>query len=106
MVSSSSPDFFAPAEWQRYRALRQEVSWAVFGGSCYAYMQLASGRIDLSLDCSMDVFDILPLMPIIEGAGGLVTDWAGKPLDLSWKGSVLAAGDPALHTQALRILGG
>jgi fructose-1,6-bisphosphatase/inositol monophosphatase family enzyme len=69
-------------------------------------MQLASGRIDLSVDCSMDVFDILPLMPIIEGAGGLVTDWAGKALDLSWKGAVLAAGDPALHAQALRILGG
>jgi inositol-phosphate phosphatase/L-galactose 1-phosphate phosphatase/histidinol-phosphatase len=106
MLSSSSPDFYAPAEWERYLLLRQEVAWAVYGGSCYAYMQLASGRIDLSVDCSLDVFDILPLMPIIEGAGGLVTDWAGKPLDLSWKGAVLAAGDPALHAQALRILGG
>jgi len=106
MLSSSSPDFYAPAEWQRFRALRQQVSWAVYGGSCYAYMQLASGRIDLAVDCGMDVYDILPLVPIIEGAGGLVTDWAGRPVDLEWQGSVLAAGDPALHAQALAILGG
>lgn len=104
MMSSSSPDFYAPEEWARYQRLRQAVSWAVYGGSCYAYMQLASGRIDLSIDCSMDVYDILPLEPVIRGAGGLVTDWAGKPIDLDWKGQVLAAGDPALHAGALAIL--
>jgi len=106
MMSSSSPDFYAPPEWERYQRLRQEVAWAVYGGSCYAYMQLASGRIDLSIDCGMDVYDILPLAPIICGAGGIVTDWAGRPVDMDWKGAVLAAGDPALHAQALKVLGG
>ncbi len=106
MLSSSSPDFYAPDQWARYASLRQQVAWAVYGGSCYAYMQLASGRIDLSVDCSMDVYDILPLEPIIRGAGGKVTDWAGKGIDLDWKGSVLAAGDPALHAQALAVLAG
>jgi len=106
MMSSSSPDFYAPEQWARYVKLRQQVSWAVYGGSCYAYAQLASGRIDLSVDCGMDVYDILPLEPIIRGAGGLVTDWDGKGIDLNWKGSVLAAGDPALHAQALRVLQG
>lgn len=106
MMSSSSPDFYAPDEWTRYQTLRQQVAWAVYGGSCYAYCQLGSGRIDLSVDCAMDVYDILPLEPIIRGAGGIVTDWAGKGIDLDWKGAVLAAGDPALHAQALALLRG
>lgn len=104
MLSTSSPDFYAPEQWDRFCRLRRKVSWAVYGGSCFAYAQLASGRIDLSVDSSMDVYDILPLAPIIAGAGGLVTDWAGKPIDLDWRGSVLAAGDPVLHAQALEIL--
>jgi len=106
MMSSSSPDFYAPDEWERYQRLRREVSWSVYGGSCYAYMQLASGRIDLSVDCSLDVFDILPLVPVIEGAGGIVTDWSGRRVDIAWKGAVLAGGDPALHAQALQVLAG
>ncbi len=104
MLSTSSPDFYDAAQWARFRALRREVSWAVYGGSCYAYAQIASGRIDIGVDCAMDVYDILPLAPIIEGAGGKVTDWTGKPIDLDWKGSVLAAGDAELHAQALGIL--
>lgn len=106
MMSSSSPDFYAPDEWARYVRLRQEVGWAVYGGSCYAYCQLASGRIDLSVDCSLDVYDILPLEPIIRGAGGLVTDWEGRGIHLEWRGRVLAGGDPALHARALEILRG
>lgn len=106
MMSSSSPDFYAPDEWERYVRLRREVGWAVYGGSCYAYCQLGSGRIDLSIDCGMDVYDILPLEPIIRGAGGRVTDWDGRGIDLDWKGRVLAGGDPALHARALAILRG
>lgn len=104
MLSTSSPDFYDDAGWRAFRRLRERVSWAVYGGSCYAYARLASGRIDLAVDSAMDVVDILPLVPIIEGAGGLVTDWQGRALDLDWKGSLLAAGDPALHAEALAIL--
>ena len=69
-------------------------------------LDLASGRIDLSVDCSLDVYDILPLEPIIRGAGGLVTDWEGRGIHLEWRGRVLAGGDPALHARALEILRG
>lgn len=106
MLSTSSPDFYKPAEWERFRALRREVRWAVYGASCYAYALLASGRVDLAVDCGLDIFDLAALVAIIEGAGGTVTDWRGQPITLAWAGSIVAAGDPEVHERALAILAG
>lgn len=104
LLTASSPDYFAPAEWARFRALRAKVQWAIYGGSCYAHGLLAAGRTDLAVDAGLDIFDILAPAAVIEGAGGTVTDWRGAPIDLQWSGQVLAAGTPAVHAQAMVAL--
>jgi histidinol phosphatase-like enzyme (inositol monophosphatase family) len=104
MLSASNPDFFSAAERPALDALREATAWRVWGASCMAYGLLASGRIDLSLDTALAVHDWAPFAPIIEGAGGKVTDWQGRPLRLDSGPQVLAAGDPVLHDRALRLI--
>ncbi len=86
--------------------LKAATRWTVYGGSCLAYAQLAAGRIDLAMDVGFDPYDYLALVPAIEGAGGVITDWRGAPLTLASGDRILAAGDPARHAEALEILAG
>jgi fructose-1,6-bisphosphatase/inositol monophosphatase family enzyme len=103
-MTNSNPDFFQPSQRAAFDALRQKVRYTQYGGSCYAYGVLASGRTDLAVDGGLDPVDVFAPAAVIEGAGGAVTDWAGEGITLGWKGLVLAAGDNALHTQALSVL--
>ncbi len=77
-----------------------------YGADCYAYGLLAAGFVDLVVEASLQPYDYLPLVAIIEGAGGLLTDWRGGKLGLASDGRVVAAGDPAAHAQALTLLAG
>mgnify|MGYP003363521021 CR=1 FL=1 len=77
------------------------MSW---GGDCYAYGLLALGQVDIIAECTMKPWDWAALVPVVEGAGGRMTDWAGQPLRLDGDGSVLALGNPALMAQACRLL--
>jgi histidinol phosphatase-like enzyme (inositol monophosphatase family) len=73
-----------------------------YGGDCYAYALVALGHIDIVVESSLMPYDIVPLVPIIEAAGGVVTDRSGHtPLD---GGFVIAAATPALHAQALALV--
>ena len=65
---------------------------------------LASGRTDMGLDANFDTFDVFAPAAVIQGAGGIVSDWSGKGIDLQWQGRILAAGDPRMHAQALSAL--
>jgi fructose-1,6-bisphosphatase/inositol monophosphatase family enzyme len=79
------------------------VTW---GGDCYAYGLLALGQIDVIAESDLKPWDWSALVPIIQGAGGSVTDWAGAPLHLDTsRGDVLALGDPGLLRAALGELG-
>lgn len=106
ILSCSNPDFFDVRERPALDALRAATAWRIWGASCMAYGLLASGRIDVSLDTALAVHDWAPFAPIIEGAGGRVSDWQGRPLRLDSGPQVLAAGDPALHEQALSLISG
>ena len=70
-------------------------------GDCYGYLMLASGRADIMIDPIMNRWDLVPLIPIIRGAGGMITDWHGG--DPVTGNSIVAAG-PDLHSQVLEIL--
>ncbi len=73
-----------------------------FGGDCYAYCLLALGQVDLVVESSLQSYDIAPLIPIIEAAGGVVTD--GRGGSAAQGGFVVAAGSPALHAEALATI--
>jgi histidinol phosphatase-like enzyme (inositol monophosphatase family) len=106
LMTNSNPDFFQPAERAVFDRLRPHVRYTQYGGSCYAYGVLASGRTDLAIDGGLEPFDVFAPAAVIEGAGGIVTDWTGAALSLNWKNLVLAAGDRDLHTQALKLVNG
>lgn len=85
--------------------LRERARITVYGGDCHNYGLLASGFCDLVADGGMSTYDYAALVPIVEGAGGVITDFAGNALTQG-EANVLAAGDPALHAAALRATRG
>jgi len=105
-IYTSSPDFFSPEDWGRYDALSRKAMFRRFGGDCYQYGLLASGHCDLVVECSLKSFDFMALVPVIEGAGGVIRDWAGEPLTPNSDGRVVAAANDALLQQALSVLNG
>lgn len=104
ILACTTPDMFKVAEEQdRFGALSKQVRMTRFGGDCYAYCLLAAGHVDLVVEASLKAVDIVALIPIIEQAGGVVTDWNGGPATNG--GRIIAAGDPKTHAAALKILG-
>ncbi len=91
-------------ERPRYDALERRVNMARYGCDCYAYSMVAAGQIDLVVESGLNIYDIAALIPIIEGAGGIVTDWHGN--DASQGGQILAAANANLHQQAMETLRG
>jgi fructose-1,6-bisphosphatase/inositol monophosphatase family enzyme len=103
---STAPLMF-PGDFEKpHEALTQRVKLFRWGGDCYAYGLLASGHVDLVVEASLKLYDFAALVPVVAGAGGLITDWRGRPLDINSDGSVLAAGDPATHRAAMAVLAG
>ena len=102
LLACTSPDMFAEGERDRFEALSRAARLRRFGGDCYNYCLLALGLVDLVVESGLKSFDIVPLIPIIERAGGVVSTWdGGDPRD---GGRILAAGDPKLHAAAVAIL--
>jgi len=102
LLTTSNPDLYDARERPVLDALRADTRWRIYGASCMAYGLLASGRTDIAIDTGLKFWDYAPYVPIIEGAGGVITDWEGRPLRLQdWGARVLAAGDPARHRDAL-----
>ena len=102
---TTAPDMFAGAAAETYENLRSAVHLTRFGLDGYAAGLLASGLIDLHVEGDMKPWDYLALVPVIENAGGVMTDWGGGPLTLeAGDGLTLAASSPALHAAALEVL--
>jgi histidinol phosphatase-like enzyme (inositol monophosphatase family) len=104
LMSTSNPDFYGEGDRPALNKMTSATRWRVYGGSCMAYAQIATGRIDLGMDVGFDIHDYLALDPVIRGAGGAITDWTGAPLTVHSGDRLLAAGDPRVHAQALDIL--
>jgi len=103
-LSCTSPEMLDPAHAPLWYALRAKVKRASWGGDCYAYGLLALGQIDIIAECDMKPWDWAALVPVVEGAGGCMTDWQGKPLREDGDGTVLALGDPSLLAPAIAAL--
>jgi inositol-phosphate phosphatase/L-galactose 1-phosphate phosphatase/histidinol-phosphatase len=77
-----------------------------YGADCYAYGLVALGFIDVVIEASLKPYDFSAMLPIVEGAGGIATDWQGAPLGLSSDGRVLIAGDKRTHKRSARVAEG
>lgn len=98
------PDVFSPEELVAFERAAGACRMARYGGDCYAYCLVALGQVDLVIEASLQPYDIAPLVPILEAAGAVVTDWRGAPAHEG--GRVLVAATPALHEAALARLRG
>ncbi len=87
-----------------YKSLMDAVSRKRFGYDSYAYGSIALGFVDIVADFDMKPFDYCALVPIIENAGGVITDWNGGELTLNTPGYILASANQTLHEQALKLL--
>jgi histidinol phosphatase-like enzyme (inositol monophosphatase family) len=102
VVTTDPRQFRTPEDEAALRAVSDPARFLRYGGDCYCYTQLAMGFVDVVIENGLQPYDVQALMPVIAGAGGVVTSWAGGPCDQG--GPVLACGDPALHEQLLRRL--
>ena len=103
-LSCTSAEMMAGDAWPRWRRLAKAVRRNYWGGDCYAYGLLALGQIDVVAERDMKLWDWAALVPVVEGAGGRVTDWSGAALRPDGDGTVLAVGDPALLAPAAKLL--
>lgn len=104
LLDATDPSMFVREP--RFEALRRAVARNRWGSDCYAYALLASGHIDLVVEKGLKLWDFATLVPVIEQAGGIITDWQGNPLHSGADGHVLAAGDARVHAAALTVLNG
>ena len=102
---ATTPDMFKGGDATAFARVSGAVKLTRFGADCYAYGLLAAGFIDLVLEASLKPYDFCAMVPIVEGAGGLATDWRGADLDLDSDGRILVAGDRRTHRAALEFIG-
>ncbi|MBB3952897.1 histidinol phosphatase-like enzyme (inositol monophosphatase family) [Aureimonas jatrophae] len=102
ILHTTSPDHFGDELATGFKRLSAAVRMTRYGGECYAMAMIAAGRIDLAFEPSLQPYDIVALIPIIERAGGVVTRLDGARAEEG--GPVLVAATPALHSAALREL--
>lgn len=105
-LSCTTLDLFTPETRPRWESLAARTAQVTWGGDAYAHGLLAIGAVDLIAEATYKIWDWAALVPVIEGAGGVITDWAGQALRPGADGSVLAAGSAALHAEALALLAG
>ena len=101
---TTSIDMFSDAERQVFEKVSVHAAIRRFGGDCYSYGLLASGHVDIVMEATLEPYDYLALMPVIQGAGGVITDWRGNALTLQSEGNVIACATPELHKQVLDLI--
>ncbi|MEE9302113.1 MAG: histidinol-phosphatase [Alphaproteobacteria bacterium] len=106
VLYTTTYETFEGADREAFDRARKAVRLPMYGGDCYAYGLIASGFVDLIIETDHGPDDFFPLVPVIENAGGLMTDWLGAALTMESDGRVVAAGDEKVHAEALALLNG
>ncbi len=105
-AATTSPYLFRDAgDSAAFQRLRGKVGDVMYGGDNHNYALVATGCLDLVVEAGLKLHDWAALVPVVAGAGGAMTDWAGQPLRRGSDGRVIAAGDPALIAAAMAVLG-
>lgn len=101
---TTSPRLMNDADRAQFEQVEKNVRLSRYGGDCYAYCMLAAGHLDLIIETELKPYDVAALIPIVAGAGGIMTTWDGKPAQSG--GRIIAAGDQRVHEAAMKILNG
>ena len=101
IVCATGVDFFNENELPVFDRLSKKGTFRLFGGDCYNYGLLASGLVDIVMESNLKPYDYMALVPVIENAGGYISDWQGNSLGLDSNGQVLACADQHLHRLCL-----
>ncbi|MEP9389798.1 histidinol-phosphatase [Mesorhizobium sp. KR9-304] len=101
-LCTTTPALFQGDRRDAYDRLEKAVRLARYGTDCYAYVMLAAGNVDLVVEVGLQPYDIVALIPIIEAAGGMVTEWNGGRAEDG--GGIIAAATPELHAAAMEVL--
>ena len=104
ILATTSPLLMNADDRRAFGRVENAVRLSRYGGDCYAYCVLAAGHVDLIIETELKPHDVLALIPIIEGAGGVITTWENGPPHRG--GRIVAAGDRRVHAQALELLKG
>ncbi|HEY7998358.1 MAG TPA: histidinol-phosphatase [Pseudolabrys sp.] len=104
LLFTTSPLLMNKSDRADFVRVENAVKLSRYGGDCYAYCMLAAGQIDLIIETEVQPYDIVPLIPVITGAGGVVTTWENGPAQGG--GRIVAAGDKRVHQAALEMLKG
>jgi inositol-phosphate phosphatase/L-galactose 1-phosphate phosphatase/histidinol-phosphatase len=106
VLASTGPQYFDDHSAEHFMALAASTAHKrmVWGGDCYNYGLLAAGNIDLVVESGLKLHDFAALVPVVEGAGGMMCDWNGEPLHAASEGDVIALGDPARLDDVLEAL--
>lgn len=102
LLFTTSPLLMQESDRAQFRKVEDKVKLSRYGGDCYAYCMLAAGQIDLIIETELKPHDVVPLIPIILGAGGIITTWENGPAQAG--GRVVVAGDKRVHEAALELL--
>ena len=104
ILSTTSPLLMNTSDRAAFVRLESAVKLSRYGGDCYAYCMLAAGLIDLIIETEIKPYDIVAVIPIVAGAGGIVTTWENGPAQAG--GRIIVAGDKRVHKAALEMLNG
>jgi len=104
ILYTTSPLLMNSNDRAAFARVENAVKLSRYGGDCYAYCMLAAGHVDLVIETEIKPYDIVPLIPIITGAGGVVTSWSGDAATDG--GRIIAAGDKRVHAAAMKLLKG
>jgi myo-inositol-1(or 4)-monophosphatase len=102
LLFTTSPLLMNKADRADFVRVENTVKLSRYGGDCYAYCMLAAGQIDLIIETDIKPYDIVPLIPVIIGAGGIVTTWENGPAQTG--GRIVVAGDARVHKAAMELL--
>jgi myo-inositol-1(or 4)-monophosphatase len=104
ILTTTSPLLMNEADRASFKRVEKAVKTSRYGGDCYAYCMLAAGLIDLVIETEIKPYDIVAVIPVVTGAGGIVTTWENGPAQAG--GRVIVAGDARVHAAALKLLNG
>ncbi len=110
ILCTTSPFFFQGKDLAMLNKISSQTKYQsqggiIYGGDCYLYGLLAMGKVDIVIERGLHNFDFMALVPVIKAAGGAITDWSGRELNINSDGTVLACGDKILHQKILEMIG-